>query len=352
MSDRIKELEKENLTLKAHLKELQNTVKPKSKKWKFWIKFTATLFAGKKLKESVYNFIQEFNEQKRISLETTSDLIASLIKRLTRIGVMALLFALLPTTLMMYQNSLLKTQNKKIQEQTYLAEATRRSAQMFIMGDVLSDINNELDTQGKTRLSNTLVGRIVGLSRAMKPYKYLVNDKLINETISPERGQLLITLCKSKINPSFFVDRILQESDFTKSELQNINLYGAVLRDINLTKSNLSNADLLNIDAKGAIFEGANLKNADLEDANLRAANFTNADLSGAILINTKFSKANLTNVILDSTIVGRMDWLTNIKDKLKLKGAEQLFKDYKIDSVYSKKLDKKMPTILRSSFF
>ena len=97
MSDRIKELEKEDSILKEHLHELQNTDKPKSKKWKFWLKLTATLFAGKRLKNSIYNSIQEFNEQKRISLDTTSDLIASLIRRLTRIGVMALLFALLPT---------------------------------------------------------------------------------------------------------------------------------------------------------------------------------------------------------------------------------------------------------------
>ena len=183
MSDRIEELEIENSKLKERIEKLQKPNKKDGKKRKFLLKFSATFFAGKRLKDSIYNSIQEFNEYKRISLNTTSELIASLIKRLTRIGFMALLFALLPTTLMMYQNSLLKTQNKKIQEQTYLAEASRRSAQMFIMGDVLSDINTELDVRNRSKLSNTLVGRIVGLSRAMKPYKYLVNDKLIDKTI-------------------------------------------------------------------------------------------------------------------------------------------------------------------------
>jgi uncharacterized protein YjbI with pentapeptide repeats len=352
MSERIKELEKENSKLKEHLEKFQNSKKSSPKKWKFFVKFTATFFAGKKLKNSIYNSIQEFNEQKRISLNTTSDLIANLIKRLTRVGVIALLFALLPTTLMIYQNSLIKTQNKKIQEQTYLAEASRRSAQMFIMGDVLSDINNEIDVKKRTRLSNTLVGRIVGLSRAMKPYRYLVEDKLIEKSISPERGQLLITLCKSDIEPMFFVDRILQESDFTKSELKNASLYDAILRDINLTEADLSNARMLNIDARRASFKNANLKKTDFQDANLSYVDLTQADLSGAILLHTKLVKANMTDVILDGAIVDNADWLSHIKDNLKLKGAKELFKNYKVDSIYSKGFNKKMPTIVKKSFF
>lgn len=48
-----------------------------------------------------------------------------------------------------------------IQEQTYLAEASRRFAQRFIMGNILCDINTELETKKNKKLSNTLVGRIV-----------------------------------------------------------------------------------------------------------------------------------------------------------------------------------------------
>jgi len=352
MSERIKELEKENLKLKNHLKKLQKSDKSNQKKWNFFLKLIATYFAGKKLKNSIYNSIQEFNEHKIISLNTTSDLIASLIRRLTRVGVVALIFALLPTTILIYQNRLLKIQNKKIQEQTYLAEASRRSAQMFIMSDVLSDLNNELEVKNQGSLSNTLVGRIISLSRSMKPYKYLVDDKLTENTISPERGQLLITLCKSNIEPFFFVDRILQESDFTKSELQNASLYGVILRDINLKEADLSNASLLNTDARRASFEGANLKGTDFQEANLSFANLANADLSGAILIGTNLTKANVTNVTLDSVIVNRLDWLTYLKDKLKLKGAKQLYNDYKVDSIYSKAFEKKMLTVVRKSFF
>lgn len=348
MSDRIQELEKENLQLKERLAKLENPKKFNKKRLQFFANFTATFITGKKLKTSIYNSIQEFNEQKRISLQTTSDLIASIIKRITRIGVVAILFALLPTTLMIYQNHLLKTQNKKIQEQTYLAEASRRSAQMFIMGDVFSDINTELTTNKSKRLSNTLVGRIIGLSRAMKPYRYLVNDKLIENAISPERGQLLITLFKSDVNPTFFVDQILRESDFTKSELIGANLYNVVLRDINLSGSNLSKASLVNVDGRRANLENVNLQNVDLGNANFSNSVLKNANLSGVILLNTKLNNADITGAILENAIVDRADWLTYIKDDLKLKGANALFENYKVDSLYSKIFDAKVLTILK----
>ncbi|MHB0755869.1 pentapeptide repeat-containing protein [Polaribacter sp. M15] len=347
MSDRIQELEKENLILKERLAKLESPKPLNKKKWKFFMNFTATFIAGKNLKTSIYNSIQEFNQQKRISLQTTSDLIASIIKRLTRIGVVAILFALLPTTLMWYQNHLLKKQNRKIQEQTYLAEASRRSAQMFIMGDVLSDINTELETKKNGKLSKTLIGRIVGLSRAMKPYRYLLNDKLIEKPISPERGQLLITLCKSDLNATIF-SSIRQESNFTKSELKGVNLDRVRLRDINLKDADLSNASLVNLDARRAIFENANLKNADLGYADLSNAVLTNANLSGAILLKTKCNKANFTGVILDNAIVDRPDWLNYIKKELKLKGSEELLENYEVDSVYSRVFDAKVLTVLR----
>lgn len=347
MSDRIQELERENVRLKERLAKLEHPKKSNKKKWKFFMNFTATFIAGKNLKTSIYNSIQEFNEQKRISLQTTSDLIASILKRLTRIGVVALLFALLPTTLMIYQNHLLKKQNQKIQEQTHLAEASRRSAQMFIMGDILSDINTELETKKTRKLSNTLVGRIVGLSRAMKPYRYMVNDKLIETSISPERGQLLITLCKSDISASFLEDNILQESDFTKSELKGANLYNVVLRGINLKDADLSNSDLVKVDARRARFENTNFSSADLGYADLSYAFLQNANLSNAILLKTKFNKADLTDVILDNAIVDRADWLTYIKDDLKLKGAERLYEKYKVDSAYSKVFNARVLTVL-----
>jgi uncharacterized protein YjbI with pentapeptide repeats len=108
----------------------------------------------------------------------------------------------------------------------------------------------------------------------MKPNRYLVDDILIKESIRPERGQLLITLCKSKLEPYFFVNETLQESNFTKSELINANLRVTTLRDINLNAVNLLKVDLRNVDARRASFRNVNLRNADLEDANFSFVDF------------------------------------------------------------------------------
>jgi len=333
MDQNIDALKQENAILREKLEKL-NKRQVKYKK-RGLIKFVGTVIAGKNLKHSIYNSINEFNEQRKISIDTTSNLIASLIRRITRIGVVGLLLALLPTTLMVYQNNLLKIQNNKIETQTHLAEASRRSSQMFIMGEVLSDVNGELKNNGYSRLSNTLVGRIIALSRSMKPYRYMVGDKLIDKPISPERGQLLITLCKSKMASSFFVDEILQESDFTKSELINAKLRNAVLSDIDLMDANLSGSDLMNVDLQRASLINANLSHADMDDINLTNANLEGANLTGSFLIGAQLKGANLTGAILDSVKVDRGDWLVYIKDKLKLKGATELYENYKIDSVY-----------------
>ena len=331
----IEDLKKENALLKEALRKAQAKKELGQHKKKKFFHFIAGFFAGKSLKKSVLASLKEYNEQRKISLETTSSLITSLIKRLTRIGVMALLIALLPTSLMLYQNNLLKIQNKKIQDQTYLSEAARRSSQMFIMGDVLSDINTEIESKGFRKLSNTLTGRVVSLSRAMKPYRYLIEDKIIAQPISPERGQLLITLCKSKLNSAYFVDEILQESDFTKSELMNANLKSTVLREVNLKGSNLAGANLRNVDFRSANLAHTNLRYTDLEDANLNSTDLQSADFTGAYLTHTKLVGANLENAKLDSVKVDRADWLQYIKDELKLKGAQKLFENYRVDSVF-----------------
>ena len=87
---------------------------------------------------------------------------------------------LVVTMLTLNQNKLFESQNKKMDQQTQLVEASRRSTQMFIMGEVFSDLNKELNDplNVKDTLSNTLVGRIISLSRSMKPYKYLQNRLL------------------------------------------------------------------------------------------------------------------------------------------------------------------------------
>jgi len=339
-------LEEENLRLKKELDEIYADSEKNSKRKRGFIKFIGRTFAGRRLKKSIYKVLNQYHEERFVTRDALSDLLASLVYRFTRIGLFTLIFALLPFILLIQQNLLLKQQNKKIQDQNFLAEASRRSTQMFIMGDVLSDINQER-RYSKT-LTSTLAGRIASLSIAMKPYYYFENGKLINSPMSPERGQLLLTICKSNLNPSQLSDEIFQNSDFTYSEFENIILRSVNLKDINLAHSSLDFSSLEGANLRNASLANASLKHVDLTDADLVFANLSNTDLTGSYLINTKLTNANLKNTILDSVRVHRTDWLDYIKNDLKLKGAEKLHDKYIVDSIYDKVQDRKLPMLIK----
>jgi len=138
-----------------------------------------------------------------VSSETLGDVSTHILWRLTRIGLFAIMAALIPISILLVQtyilskqNEKLEYQNKRIEQQTFLQEAERRSSLVFLFNNVLDKIDQELkDQKGITdTLSEPLIGRITALSKALKPYRYLDGDEIIEKPISPERGQLLISL--------------------------------------------------------------------------------------------------------------------------------------------------------------
>ena len=263
------------------------------------------------------------------------------------IGVFSVYFLYKQTDYIKNQNKLIENQNYSIQQQTFLIESGRRSSQVFIMGDVLSDVNKELNDETNTKriLSNTLVGRIISLSRAMKPYKFLEGDSLIKKALSPERGQLLISLLESGVDSIFFRERILSRCDFSSSDLTNSNLS---YRD--LTGINLKNSDFRGSIFKETVFEESFLTNTNFSktklemtsfiNSNLEGANFINTDLSvtdleGAYLKNANLSTVLLNGVILDNfksmdSVVVNENW-NNFKYRINYK---EIFSKYKVDSI------------------
>jgi len=122
----------------------------------------------------------------------------------TQIGLMGT-----QNSLLFGQNSRIDTQNYRINIQNNLIEADRRSSLIFLMSNILDRVNEEVKVQKlsvpygidndsitilkdnfKFHLSNPLIGRIIALSRAFRPYKLLAGDTLSTELVSPERGQL------------------------------------------------------------------------------------------------------------------------------------------------------------------
>lgn len=368
---------------------------------------------GKKLKDSIHAFLKELSQGK-VSQDTSSELIANIIIRLTRVGFFALIGLLIPffflvfqTNILLqqnklmerqnskfdfqnnlvnrqngfveqqnnlvnkqnefieqqnskfdfqnslvdkqnilagsqnsllefqngllgsqnskfdFQNNLVTTQNRLIEIQNYLNEANRQSSLIFLFNNIMDKVNEELqENPNERKLSPQLIGRIVALANSFKPYRFLEEDSLSN-LLSPERGQLLITLLGSKLDTSVY-DQIFREASFEYADLRGANLTRSYLKRANLRKVNLNDANLNKAILDSIDLQGANLNQANLTSTSLKKANLSNATLvgtdlkmarldsvilNGADLSNASFKLANLVGAGLDNTNLNNTDF-------------------------------------------
>lgn len=355
----IERLKKENQILQEKLDKVQQG-KQRSKKWKRWLfRKSSTPLLGKRLKNSISTAINEFKEYKTVSVDTASDVSASVLWRFTRIGLFTILFAVLPSVVLILQTFLLFNQNGLVESQNELATAQRKSSLVFVMDNILGDLNEELKYKGvnsSNDISQTLEARIVSLSRAMQPYELRDGDgDLISEKTSPERGQLVYSLVRSDIGNQSLTD-IFNAGDFKYTYLKEASLERAYLRYAkldyanfeyaNMPNANLGYCELREVQMKKVNLSEANLSrakliNGDLSNAELQSSDFTHANLSGATLEGanlseaklwgTKLMDANLEDTVLDNVIVHRQDWLTYIKDSLDVRGAGDIQDTYRV---------------------
>lgn len=217
-----------------------------------------------------------------------------------------IVFGLSTVVLGIIGTNLIINQNKRLDQQTYLQEAERRSALVFLMGNIFDEMNQELkDTSNKEKyLSQPLIRQIISLSHGLRPYKFLVNDELTDKEYSPERGELLIVLANSGINVESLME-IYRYSDFSssylpKAQFRNGFLRGARLDYSNLSGSNLSKADLMETSLINADLFKVDLRKAWLKKSNVSGANFRQADLRGTKMLEITYSRGN-NPTLLDS---------------------------------------------------
>ncbi|MCF2829401.1 MULTISPECIES: pentapeptide repeat-containing protein [unclassified Pseudoalteromonas] len=212
-------------------------------------------------------------------------------------------------------NTLIKEQNKLIQTQNVIVEATRRSSMVFELTAIFDQINQNIEKFDKvTRqtsgldcsprdyvsvdyyipptvnntyyvLPPTLSGRAIALSLSFKPYAYLDvekvhrlagdnnNSDLTGRNLSPERAQMLLSLVKSNID----------------------------IEPINSAGANFSSSDFVDFNLNGLSFNGANISSANFTGAEMVLSDFTNTNLYGALLVDangicTKFDGADMRN--------------------------------------------------------
>ncbi len=301
--DDYQQIIKENLKLKAEIHLLKGKEKANTFFGKIVSKVTTNVFVGRGLKRSVLRLFEELPNGK-VSRVTLADVSAHLVWRLTRVGVFTLMLALIPLLLLSIQTYILNTQNKlladqneRLDQQINLEEGSRRSSLIFLMSNIMDKMGEELKTPNNPNntLSDALIGRIVSLSQALRPYRYLENDQLIDQPLSPERGQLLIALTNSNLAESTY-QSLFSKADFSYADLQNAKFDEDYMEGIELSFANLQGASFRNTDLAYANLVGANLEDAKFEETYMNGINFSDANLQNSFITNVKMTNATLKN--------------------------------------------------------
>ena len=363
----IEEILAENEKLKNILGEQDDRKKRRRNLgWNF-LKRSSGYVLGSELKRSIERFLEEMAEQQRVSRETLSDLLTSIIIRLTRVGFLLVITAILPSILLIFQtyylakqntlitgqSEMFRQQNNRLDQQTYLQEADRRGQTLLLMDNMLQEINTEISRDPQNKLNDATAGRLIALSKILKPYRYLENDSLTKNIVSPERGYLLISLLETGINlrstaRSRANGILLERIDFTYSELRNVTLKKADLIEIDLSHADMRNSSFNGTDFEKATFYNASISQADLSYTSLKNADLRNATLENSILDYANLQKANLSssnlkNVSLLKTVLKEAT-LTNAivhktferdaKMQLNKDQSEWLFSNYEVTEI------------------
>lgn len=227
-----KRLKKDIQELKSQLERIEENEK-KSRKEKVWLSKKATsIFLGWRLKNSIKKLFREISE-KNIRNETLADVTTHILWRFTRIGIFTLVFAILPTLLLIVQvfftiqislaanrltanaNELATYQNKLTSDQTYLInrqiEVEDYKQKVNFMND-LNELINNLNNDPSLGVINQI---------AYYSNNWTVRDS--NE-ISNEKSILLTELSMKKISDEK-LELIFSQSDFSNSiiEISNVN---------------------------------------------------------------------------------------------------------------------------------
>jgi len=307
-------LKRENKLLTAEIRKLRSKNPSASKA--LLGKLGSKIVLGAKLKDSITQYFIE-SEKQEVSAETKGNVVSHILWRVTRIGIYGFLVALLPTillfvqTLFMYnQNTKIEYQNDRIVEQNQLMEGERRSSYVFLLGNLMEAINDELQLETNTdrELSSQLVGQIISLSHSLKPYKFLLDKNEMSGFYSPERTQLFIFLLESKLSSKTLA------SIFTNGSFSHLHLSDYVISEIKGFDVSLviPNSFLRNVTIEGCEFLSVILDSSEIsESLEIRESSFAlfsasvnSTDTSRISLVNSDFDRGNIIckgNIIMST---------------------------------------------------
>lgn len=308
-----KRLEEANSELTEQVKSLKES---RANIWqmRFWAgKKIGEIFLGWRLSNSIKQLVREI-KGKNVKNETIGDVLTHILWRFTRVGMITLMLAVIPsailivqTKLLCNQNRLLDIQNERVAQQNQLIEAQRRSSYVFLMGNIMDSVNEELKDNTHRSLSPNLIGQIIALSQSLTPYNYMVNSELTKKQLSPERGMLLVFLLESDLAQSD-LNKILTTGNFDYAFSENIVIKNSSGLSLQLGNAQFTNVVLFNSEIHSFTCVNCSISNFRMSFCNTKVINLprlsplntlyiTNTKVRSCVIQTTEIKDVALTNI-------------------------------------------------------
>lgn len=269
---------KELHALRKEIKELRRykavVEKQKTVRGKF-NSFIMRVWVGNDLNSAFRNFLTPSSKESgMVPVEETADLAAALVRRVIRVGLVAILLALIPSALFFWQNLIMKAQNQSLITQI---EAQRSAT-----------ANEQVTGYFGQLLSNDETERLTALS-------YFVSDISLKQEVIERLSYLFhIGNNEQKCLTLGAVTSLLRaERTLVKTTLSDVILVGQPIQtgldnDIvtpiaDINSINCDELDFADIDFGGPInIWGSTLKQARFDHANLSQVRFNNVSMPGS----------------------------------------------------------------------
>jgi uncharacterized protein YjbI with pentapeptide repeats len=309
LEERIRHLERENTYLRA-IQRIEGRATLAAGQFIFLV------VAGKGLTFSLQNLLQSWQETRTFSVNAMASVLAALLRRVFKIGMMGFILALLPTYLLWRQNVLIQEQNvyfrdqtEKMREQIAVEEQNTRAVRRAQLLSTIYDPGPctapdpaegcpplaNVRSRAEAALALIQLDRAQGVDQVDLSRANLDGARLATADLSKVRLQGA-RLRRANLEGLGLRGARLSGADLTGSHLGGADLRGADLTEAVLTDARLNEAaDLSNATAQRANFDGAFLRTARLDGADLRGASLRGADFLHATLRGTRLEGADLS---------------------------------------------------------
>ena len=244
------------------------------------------------------------------SINLTANLVAALIRRVVRVGLIAITLALIPTALLFWQNIIMRDQYSALITQIDEQRAQTENQQitsyfpLLLSGDRKQfwaavsyfSSNETLASEAVSRLSRMLLeSEGEGACSSLEALARLSPPRSLDD------GTPVRDVTRTLIPLIEFQEIPLGGIEIRELECEGITLRQTGISQLSLRESNLRNSELSYVDVSGTSFENSDLRGAHFlfgtqwssEEAG-RSADFTDADLRYSLF------REEISNVILN----------------------------------------------------